>query len=229
MRWLVLALVAVNIVYGGWHWRLQGKEGVARWVDHSVRNAPALVLLSERPAPAPVMEDAPRPPVQCGWMGPYEKRASAHQIEVQLVELGFAVGLDVREVADRADYWVHIPPLATRQEAVSLLQELQRRGIDSFLITEGELAQGISLGIFASQGSAQGLAARRRAQGYEAEVYELLRRKPEYWVALPAEAMEQLGDEALASLSGLISEGESEGVEVKIAIQPCEALRQPET
>ena len=52
------------------------------------------------------------------------------------------------DAAAGLDYWVYLAPLASRQASLRQLKELQARKIDSYIITQGDLANGISLGIF---------------------------------------------------------------------------------
>lgn len=65
-------------------------------------------------------------------------------------------------------FWVIIPPSASREAAQQRLTEIQRRGIDSFLVVEGEQANAISLGLFESREAAEQLLAQRNAENLHA-------------------------------------------------------------
>ena len=64
------------------------------------------------------------------------------------------------------------------------LRELKKSKVDSYLITQGELANGISLGVFENIDSARRMLDRRLGQGYQAKVTELGKQDFEYWVAI---------------------------------------------
>ncbi|MFE8073490.1 hypothetical protein QQM79_20765 [Marinobacteraceae bacterium S3BR75-40.1] len=78
-------------------------------------------------------------------------------------------------------HWVIIPPAANRRDALTQLRNLQRRGIDSYLVTEGERVNAISLGIFESMSAAQRVMHQRRREGLDARMVEWVRKEP-YWV-----------------------------------------------
>ncbi|VFS74872.1 sporulation protein [Pseudomonas aeruginosa] len=94
------------------------------------------------------------------------------------------------------DYWVYLPPLASREAALRQLKELQARNIDSYLIGEGVLANGISLGMFSARDSAESAQARLKTAGYEAELKELPRGQRDFWVRV-APGSRRLVDEQL--------------------------------
>ncbi|AEA82618.1 hypothetical protein PSTAB_0655 [Stutzerimonas stutzeri] len=80
------------------------------------------------------------------------------------------------------------------------LRELQSRNIDSYIITVGDLANGISLGIFSRKDSAEGVVARLREVDYAALVRELPRMHRKYWVRVGAASRGQLDDAMLQGL-----------------------------
>lgn len=105
--------------------------------------------------------------------------AQSHPLdEVATVTLG------VRVVPDRPWHWVVIPPLASRAAGLAKLRRLQAAGIDSYLVTEGEQQNAISLGLFSSQKAAQRVLESRRNAGLAAELtlFERTRPEPIVWV-----------------------------------------------
>ena len=69
---------------------------------------------------------------------PLEQRLLSPDVQSEIQEVDTASGVD---------YWVYLPPLA-RQASLRQLRELQSRNIDSYIITVGDLANGISLEYF---------------------------------------------------------------------------------
>ena len=80
------------------------------------------------------------------------------------------------------DYWVYLAPLVSRQASLRQLRELQSRNIDSYIITVGDLSNGISLGIFSRKDSAESVVSRLQALDYRASIRELPRAHRKYWV-----------------------------------------------
>jgi len=66
--------------------------------------------------------------------------------------------------------WVIIPPLPTRAEAQALVERLQQENIDSYLVTGGEQANGISLGLFVSREIAREFQLKLRERDLNAEL-----------------------------------------------------------
>ena len=78
---------------------------------------------------------------------------SARDVAERLKAIGYIVEMTaVDKPTGESDYRVVMPPLSSRQEVFRRHRELKSRGIDSFVITKGVDAQGISLGVFSSNG-----------------------------------------------------------------------------
>jgi ATPase subunit of ABC transporter with duplicated ATPase domains len=97
------------------------------------------------------------------------------------------------EVPDGFSFWVHLPPEISKQAALRRLYELQAKQIDSYIIPRGELANGISLGMFTRRELAQQRLEELRALGYPAEILEVSRSLREIWVILPQPESDKLG------------------------------------
>jgi hypothetical protein len=80
-----------------------------------------------------------------------------------------------------SDYRVVIPPAKTPQDAFRKLRELKASSIDSYVITQGPEALGISLGLFSSQMAARTASTDFDAEGYETQVIEIPRLLREFW------------------------------------------------
>lgn len=199
MRWIALALLLANLIYGGWLW-LQPPPS-ASVVAAPLPAGERLLLLNERgdgalpaePAAgasaelAPVEVPAPPIPV-CEMFGPLPDAETARRLRDRLIAEGASAGAYRQAVTTRTDYWVHVGPLPTRREALELLRELQQRQIDSFIIAEGELANSISLGYFTREASAARAMAERRAQGYDAKVRGIPRYADQFWTVVESGA-----------------------------------------
>ena len=99
--------------------------------------------------------------------------------------LGFESEMRSLATGGSIEHWVHIPPLANRQQSLQLLRELQGRGIDSYIITQGDLAEGISLGLFKNKESAGRLTQKMLDMEYDVVIKEVVRGEKELWLEFP--------------------------------------------
>lgn len=219
MRWIVFILAFANIGYFGWsvyqqsHSGYQVVSGQTRLQPESGRR---LMLVSEREVSASQavagsqdsvsefssVESAEPVSENCIALGPFGDSESVDQVQQRL----FSLGVSSRERADQnmqaVDHWVHIPPLSSRDSAIRLLRELQAQNIDSFVITQGELTNGISLGLFSKESSANEVGRRLMAAGYSVEIKPLSRVPEQWWLELNESDEEKLDDYFWKELTG---------------------------
>lgn len=207
MRWVALSLVLLNVGYFAWGMFQQSRMSYHTRVGNGVPREEAgrrLELFSERQQAqsshqAVIAESSPPAPVsdedtQCLFLGPFASAAQADQLQQRL----FAIGVSSRERADendqQSDYWVHIPPLPSRDAAIRQLRELQAQKIDSFVITQGELANGISLGLFSRKESATTVSRRLMEAGYPVAIKSLPKAPEKWWLELSDEEEGKLNE-----------------------------------
>ncbi|CAM3731384.1 SPOR domain-containing protein [Parendozoicomonas haliclonae] len=206
MRWILALLVAANIgyfVYHGWFGPVDAdvkpeKEPVAtsgeriQLLDEAIARGNAVRATNPQPG---VTEVPVRRAQLCTQIGAFQAQETAGQVQQRLMSA--SIGSEIKEVKvpTAPDYWVFIPPLPSRDMALRKLRSLQASKIDSFIITEGELANGISLGLFTQRAHADKLLKQRLAAGYEAELKEVERFQSEYWIEVRREDRELLSKE----------------------------------
>lgn len=207
MRWIIIALVFANLGYFAWGSFQESRSsyqlhvGKPKTVAESGRR---LVLLSEsQPVPAVKEEAEVRATLsagpedaesveQCLAVGPFQSSDVVDQVQQRLFSLGINSKERANNVNPTADYWVHIPPLASRDAAIRLLRELQAQKIDSFVITQGELTNGISLGLFSKYDSAKSVRRRLVAADYSVEIKTLSQEPESWWLEMDADVEAQL-------------------------------------
>ncbi|WP_148861584.1 SPOR domain-containing protein [Marinobacter fonticola] len=130
--------------------------------DPKVENESALALKTGLRSEAEYRESG-----KCGRIEGFESDEQAerfigsHETLIQGVST-------VEQISPRPFYhWVLVPPLGSRSAALERLEELQRAGVDSYLVTEGEYSNAISLGLFESEKLAQDLNARFQSRNVE--------------------------------------------------------------
>lgn len=228
MRWILIVLLMCNGIFFLWHSYLQQNES---WQGESggklaAQPGSSLQLLSElqegelaerlivaRKETSQLVEVASpavtankqeqQEPEMCLLIGPFKEVISGKQLAGRLAELDITVELKSIEIPSKPDYWVHLPPQPSRRAAIKLLKELQAKKIDSFLITEGELENGISLGFFTEQARAEKVLGQRLTAGYQAEIKTVPRKYTEIWARLTAEDGSKLSDTQWNKISEL--------------------------
>ncbi|WP_339081132.1 SPOR domain-containing protein [Pseudomonas sp. TMP9] len=219
MRWMFLWLVVLNLFYYVWH-QQQAPLRVTEiapltMAQDSKRD---IRLLSESSAP-PKREAAEVQPIEavCLFLGSFELMANAAALEQRLLSLDIQSRVQSMDAAAGVDYWVYLPPLASRQASLRQLRELQARKINSYIITQGDLANGVSLGIFPRSDSAQSVMQRLRDAGYEPSLRELTRAHRSFWVRISPQSR-RLADDALLERLALDFKG------LEQQLMPCEGV-----
>ena len=223
MRWMFLWLVVLNLFYYVWHQQqapLRVTEiAPLNMAQESKRD---IRLLSESGAPS--RREAVEAPVSeavCLFLGSFDAVANAASVEQRLLSLDIQSRVQSMDAAAGMDYWVYLPPLASRQASLRQLRELQARKIDSYIITQGDLANGISLGIFPRSDSAASVMQRLRDAGYEPSLRELTRAHRSFWVRIAPESR-RLADDALLQRLAFDFKG------LQHQLMPCEGVASPQ-
>jgi hypothetical protein len=158
-------------------------------------------VITELPGPGPAMS-TPRGRVAiCYSLGTLRDRLLVDRV---LGELG-ADGIEakVRTEERRGDlsgYWVLLPARPSLEAAQAQIDELQQRGIDSFVVGTGEYRNAVSLGFFHGRRAAEELEARIRAQGYNPRLVLRYQQESQYWLDLDETASERFDDDTWARL-----------------------------
>lgn len=206
MRWLFFLLVLLNIGLFAWQQRLAPEVGselsLATKIEHSAA-VDTLQLLAE--AQPTIIQStavaASAAPDNCLVLGGFDAAGRASELEQRLLSLDIGARVVSIDATLGSDHWVYIPPLASSQASLRQLRELKARGIDSYLITEGELANGILLGVFPRLEAAVGVADKLRAAGYEPQVRELPRVYQQYWVRVASKSERLVDNQLLERLA----------------------------
>lgn len=187
MRWIFIAVIALNILYLGWSFAdpVQQGGGGDSEAPQAIEYPQRLGLVGEAggASPAPPSEPPGRPVAGCPAVGPFSE-ADGVRVVAALQAAGYETGARMVELKSARVFWVYIPQFPDRAQALRKLRELQAKGVDSFLVAEGADANAISLGSFTAKDSALGVQARLRSAGYGVEIREETRNVQQGWVVL---------------------------------------------
>lgn len=188
MRWLALVLLVANV--GLWYYAAvpapvsthdaQGRlprvadlrlpEEPAEMENAPAREAP-VVDVPEPDSPGvaaeAVAEPQPAKALYCVSLGWFKSEGQASAVAAELVPDNRAFRVLGQEIELPPLHWVLIPPQPPAQ-ALNQFRNIQRQGIDSYLVTEGERRNAISLGLFESREAAKRVLRQRNAQNLNA-------------------------------------------------------------
>lgn len=218
MRSVFLFFLLLNVLYA--LWQLQDDRAVK--VLYEAADQPLQELSSTPAAPELLGREAggPREATTsrlCVNLGVFNTRAEAEQLRQRLLALSVQSAVITQDVADTLDYWLVLPVQGAKRDALSRLSALQEQGIDSFLITQGELAGNLSLGVFSREDYAQARQAQLQALGYNAKIEVLETISSEYLVQVDADARRLVDQAMLARLRASFPE-------LQHQFDPCQAV-----
>lgn len=200
MRWLLLLLVVLNLLFYV-HNQQRTPERVKELQTLPVVSANSSIRLLSESAPPDRRAPAPADDASCLFLGGFDDEAMASALRQRLLSLDIASEIQGIDAAAGIDYWVYLAPLVSRQASLRQLRELQSRNVDSYIITVGDLTNGISLGIFSRRDSAESVVGRLREVDYDALIRELPRVHRKYWVRIENLSRHQVDDQLLAGMT----------------------------
>jgi hypothetical protein len=222
MRWSFLLLLVLNLFYYVWHQQqapLRAKEIVPLSLYRGAQQDIQLVSEAEHPQVRGESVGG-EANTACLFLGGLEEESIAHAVEQRLLSTDIKASVGILDAAVGLDYWVYLAPLASRQASLRQLKELQARKIDSYIISQGDLVNGISLGIFPRSDSAQSVMQRLRDAGYEPMLRELARAHRSYWVKIAPESRVLVSDSLLERLT-------EDFLGLEHQLMPCEGIATP--
>ena len=197
MRWIFIGLVVMNLAYVGYHFSQTQAVVNDQVVEVTLASGAASIkLLSEVKVRARQAASAQNKEQLCWSVGPYKVELDAKHLSARMLALDIEARIEPQLVVVKKESWVYLPPSSNKKMALRKLRELHKRKIDSFVITEGELANGISLGLFGKQGSVDRLLAKLIKKNIKPKVKFLERKRNQYWVLTPLNKRAPIDSEA---------------------------------
>lgn len=127
----------------------------------------------------------------CLAIGDFGNITDSNARLAEIRQQGLQARVETVEQID-SEYRVYMPPFSSDAAARQTLANLLENGIDSFLITDGDLARGISLGVFSQQRSAFNLQGELASEGYATNIQEIVRSNTEFWIVINSATSSEL-------------------------------------
>jgi hypothetical protein len=119
----------------------------------------------------------------CVKLGPYFSVSKARTVAKSVGLVGYRI--ESEDFTDeKVDYRVHLAPAKSIEEAYRTRKLLQSSNIDSFVMTDGPLARGVSLGVFSSRASAESFRHQSSISVYNPVVTPISRVQRSHWLKL---------------------------------------------
>jgi SPOR domain len=212
MRALFFVLVLANVVFFAYVNWLRAPDGSAELIPKLQVHPERIRILGsgEKVRTGSAPRDASACLEWTGFAGADVARADTAVATLQLPGV-----MVQRAVADAEGYWVYLPPMKTKAEVDKRVAALKAHGVKDFYVVQeaGQWRNAISLGIFKSEDTARGMAAKLKdsgVQGVALERRENMLKQVVYFVREPDPA-------AVARLAEL--QRDFPGTEVKAV--PC--------
>lgn len=136
--------------------------------------------------PAPKPAPSPKPVRECLVVTGLGAKPEAERLIETMAKAGAKGQLRSRQESLPSLNWVLTEKYSSRHLALKALRHFQRRGIDSFLVTQGQWADAISLGLYQSSRLARDAQHRLRQKGIKAHIEPYERSKEVLSVRFPA-------------------------------------------
>lgn len=206
MRIIFFLLLMLNVIYFSFAWfnRPVATLEAAPFVQQGLE----LKVLGEKDASSKEETLATRRSSYCLAIGPWDTAQAAERSLALNNEMGLVGRIERLSLRKNQLHWVYLPAFDSRKEASDRLRELHFKGVDSFIVTEGEDENAVSLGYFSNKESAIGLQTKMINAGYRVEVRETWKDVVEYWLVF------NVAPHELNKSEKVYSSAELEGVSV---------------
>ena len=204
MKWLVMALLLLNIAAAMWGLWFKAPAYPFKPVPPEIA-ADQLRLLSE-PGVEPKKNPPPKPPAKpekaeaktpivqkvCFELGPFSKTAAVAEAMSSVKQT--AVEFSQRSVIKQtiAGYRVYLPTRKSVQRAETLRRQLSKLGFrDHYVIKDGPLKTNVSLGFYLVRENAEQRVREAKKHKMKAKIDTVAQEKTLYWLDLQAPKPEQ--------------------------------------
>lgn len=180
MKGIFVLLFVANAAIWGWFQFNKTSVSVVELVDLSVGN---LEVVKQNSA----LKKKPAGSGMCISIGAFDNSSEIELAKIRLKSLDIDSLIIKKSKNIIKDYWVYLEPYENFQEAKKILTELNLKGLDSFIFSEGELRNGLSLGVYSNRDNASAIFTRVEGLGYNPRIKESFQDVDVYFLKLDKE------------------------------------------
>lgn len=179
MRYIVIFLLLANFAYFGWNQYYQTPPTLVPVSESLPLLNTGLMLVSEYEAQEQEELTAPTQATVCSIVANFPSVDDAFGFMARSRDAEFGALLNLTGAELPPQFRVYIPPLSSRTLATITLDGLSaaitnaKLQVETYLITRGNLANAIALGVFAQREPAGIVVSQLKTLGYSAEIQEI--------------------------------------------------------
>ncbi|MCX7554365.1 hypothetical protein OS175_10775 [Marinicella sp. S1101] len=185
MRYFFILLLLANIAFFVWSKRISPVVKTEfTVVDEGVEKL-ALIAEVEPNKPATTSEVTINSDVQqlCYSAGPFDVEANVHAARETLDAVVLKTNIRKITTTQEAGYWVYLPALSSRTEALKKGRELAAAFVkDYYVVTSGDNENSISLGLYRESFNADNRIAELSKKGFKVSKEIRIEQWPEFWL-----------------------------------------------
>lgn len=209
MKWILIALVVINVALFGYQYWDGMQEGDEQQVSvtTTLNNLELTASQKDRLAQSgkSTPKEEPLAVEQCIRITGLKEDESYSIVESRLGALEVASEKRIVRQLSNTDYQVLLGPYASQTEARTKLEEVTALGVESYVIASGQNANSLSLGVFSSLDNANRRRDELFAMDVVATVYENKHYIDAALLEINADSAALISDE---SISGMLTEFE---------------------
>lgn len=185
MRYLFILFLLANIAFFVWSKRLSpAPQDTFKVVDDGVRKLELIAEVETDKPDNPIVTEVNSNLQQiCYSAGPFDVEANVHAAKETLDPLVLKTNIRKITTTQEAGYWVYLPALASRSEALKKGRELAAAFIkDYYVVTSGDNENSISLGLYRESFNADNRIAELSSKGFQVSKEIRIEQWPEFWL-----------------------------------------------
>lgn len=206
MKWLFAILLVLNLIF--WFFIYEGtpeEDTTTVALPKPISPIPGVPVTDQPKAVFPVkpeeikafnkVENKPATPKEsaigaCYQLGPFEDGSLVEKFGEKLDKKGFSHRSFTSDEGTATSFWVYIPPVESRADAIQAAQVLRAAGInDSMVIATGPKKNAISLGIYANEYDAKKRHEQITKLGQRPQLESRKETKTGYWLEIKNDKM----------------------------------------
>ena len=180
IRFLIIALILINIVYFIWAYTIGNTDYVLP--PRTQQGVPALILIPSKNSYV-YQSKGSKTASSCYTLGPYGSSKTARLVAKSINDFGLATEIRKQKTMQTLNYLVYLQAFTSRSEAEKVVENMSKHDITNYKIIEtGPYKNAISLGSFDDIDQARRHTEYVRFLGYDAKHTAQKKPKEVFWI-----------------------------------------------